>query len=317
MTSKAKRVRLADIAKECGTSINTVSHALRDKPDISEKLKKEIRRTAKRMGYIHNASASLLRGGQSKTLSIIVGDISNPHFAIMIKEIENSAREEGYTAFVINSNENESIEYDAIVASISKNVDGILLCPVQKSDRNVRFLMESGVPFTLFGRYFPSLDTNYVVCDDYHSGTLAAEYILKSNQKIAVVMAEEYISGSKERLAGIRDYCQEHGYRLKDRDVFHIRASGDNAEVLKKLSRSNYDGMICFSDLVALELLSYNDKISIVSFDNIMSKFPMPYRFQSITSSKTKMGQKAFEILMESIHAETGNQHIVLPTKLS
>lgn len=317
MGAKLRRVRLADIAMECGTSVNTVSHALRDKPDISEKVKKEIKAVAKKMGYIQNNSASLLRGGKSKTLSIIVGDISNPHFSIMIKEIEDLALKEGYTTFVINSNEDERIEYDAIVASISKNVDGIILCPVQKSDKNIKFLIKSGIPFTLFGRYFPSLDTNYVVCDDYNGGRLAAEYILKDNRKIAVVMAEEYISSSKERLDGIKKMCNECGYKLKDKDIFHISVLGDNAEILKGISKGGYEGVICFSDLIALELLSYNDKINIVSFDNIMSKFPMPYKFRSITSSKTKMGQKAFEILIESINEETKNQHIVLPTKLS
>lgn len=315
--TKRKRIRLVDIAKVCGVSINTVSHALHDKPDISDALKKKIKKAADDMGYIANSSASLLRLGQSKTISIIVGDISNPHFSIMIKQIEDSARKEGYTAFVINTNENEELEREAIVTSISKNVDGILLCPVQKSKRNIEFLIENRVPFTLFGRYFDDMDTNYVVCDDYHSGKIAADYILSDCRRIAVIMAEPYISSSRERLRGIRAAFVAADRALNEADVYFARASGNNGDILAAVCEKGYDGAVCFSDLLALELLSHKDAIRVVSFDNIMSRFPMPYIFKSITSSKTEMGKKAFEILSDAMNGNTDKQHILLPTALS
>ena len=87
-------VTLSDIAKKTGFSVNTVSHALKDKPDISEKTKKMIRETADALGYIVNSSASFLRSGVSKNIAVILGDISNPHFSIMVKEIEVLLREQ-------------------------------------------------------------------------------------------------------------------------------------------------------------------------------------------------------------------------------
>lgn len=269
------------------------------------------------MGYIVNSSACFLRLGLSKTLSVIVSDISNPHFSIIIKEIEEAARKEGYTSFVINTDENEELEHEAIVTSISKNVDGIIICPVQKSEKNVNFLLKSGVPFTLFGRRFESIDTNYVVCDDFNSGKMAAEYILHKNKSIAVVMAEKCISSSRERLDGIKEVFRSKKQELRTENIYFAHVSGDNSEILKKVCGKNYDGVICFSDLLAPELLSHDDKINIVSFDNITSKFPMPYKFKSITSSKTKMGQEAVKILLAAIKGEAENKHIVLPTKLS
>ncbi|MBE7050650.1 MAG: LacI family DNA-binding transcriptional regulator, partial [Ruminococcaceae bacterium] len=53
-----RRVTLSDIARACGVSVNTVSHALHDKPDISEQTKDRIKKTAEEMGYIQNTSAS-------------------------------------------------------------------------------------------------------------------------------------------------------------------------------------------------------------------------------------------------------------------
>ena len=81
-------VTLKDIAAATGFSANTVSRALADKSDISEETKEVIRKKAEEMGYIANALASFLRSGVSRNISIIVGDISNPHFSVMVKEMQ-------------------------------------------------------------------------------------------------------------------------------------------------------------------------------------------------------------------------------------
>ena len=73
-----KKVTLSDISLRTGYSVNTVSHALNDKSDISEKTKKLIRDVASELGYIGNSSASFLRSGKSKSVALIVSDISNP-----------------------------------------------------------------------------------------------------------------------------------------------------------------------------------------------------------------------------------------------
>lgn len=313
-----KRVTLADIAKHCGVSVNTVSHALKDKPDISEATKALIRETAQELGYIHNASASLLRSGESKSIAIILGDISNPHFSILVKEMEVVARKNGYTCFVINTEENEEIEREAIVASISKNVDGIVICPVQKTEDNIRFLQKSGVPFTLIGRRFEHLKTNYVVCDDFHSGYLAAEYILgRQHKKTAIITTENYVSSARERLCGIRKCYEEKNVQLLPEDIRCVPLVCKDGETqLEKIAREAYDSAICFNDILALELLSYAPEIDIVSFDNIKSKFTMPYRFCSVTSSKTKMSDTAIEILLDAIGGKKDLVQIVLPTKI-
>lgn len=320
---KEKRVTLADIAQEVGVSVNTVSHALNDKNDISEETKRLIKQTADRMGYIRNSSASFMRSGRSKCISVIVGDISNPHFAIIVKEIEMAAKESGYAAFVINTNEDEALEKEAIVTSLSKNVDGIIICPVQKSGDNIKFLIESGIPFTLAGRHFDGIDTNYVVCDDRHGGYLAAEHLInKGHRSIAVFNAPLYISSSMERLDGIRQVFGEKGIELRDEDIYTLPAThGNHGEIIRRAMNSgrNYTGAICFSDLMALTFLAETEgrDIDVISFDDIRSKFIMPVRFASITSSKTKLGQKAFEILMDNIdNPDREKQHIVLRTKI-
>ncbi len=317
---KDKRVTLSDIARELGVSINTVSHALNGKKDISEKTRKRVSEKAMELGYIRNDSASLMRSGKSKCISVIVGDISNPHFSILIKEIEMTAKENGYAVLVLNTNEDEEIEREAIVTSIGKNVDGIIICPVQKSKSNIEFLIHTGTPFTLIGRRFSDIDTNYVICDDRHSGYLAAEKLIKKGHRsIAVFAAPEYISSSAERLEGIREAYEENKLNLNLEDVFELPVTMGNHkdDIISCLSKKDYTAVICFSDLMALEVVCAigDGKSDIVSFDNIRSKFSIPASFESITSSKTKMSNSAFEILLENINNPMAEKkHVVLTT---
>ncbi len=314
-----KRITLSDIAKECGVSVNTVSHALNNKPDISEKTKEQIRAVADRLGYIQNASASFLRSGISKTIAIIVGDISNPHFSFMIKEIESVAAEYGYTAFVLNTDENERLERQAIITAISKNVDGVIICPVQKSRDNIDFLIQSGIPFTLIGRRFSEIPTNYVVCDDMHSGYLAADYLLKKGlTSIAVINGAEHISSARERLDGIRKRFAESN-QSAEYTLFTLDSPGGTHEqIMQMVASGKFEGAICFNDMLALELLCYIDEqMQLVSFDNIQTRLAMPYRFASITASKAQMSQSAVSILMKAIAGERNLQQQILPTRLS
>ena len=317
-----KRITLADIAKKTGYSINTVSHALNNKSDISEETKKIIKETADSMGYIQNSSASFLRSGKSKCISIIVGDIANPHFAILVKEIEMTAKEQGYATFVINTNEDETIEKEAIVTSLSRNVDGIIICPVQKSERNIEFLKKSGVPFTLMGRRTKANDTNYVICDDVHSGYIAAKHLLdKGHREIAIFGGPSYISSAAERLEGIKSAFKNCKVKFDDANLYSLPTTlGDHSEFIDTtLKNKNYTGAICFSDLIALEVMcsDYAGVLEVISFDNIKSKFRIPVNFTSISSSKTKMSNKAFEILLRNIeNPGCTPQHVILSTHI-
>lgn len=325
---KKNGVKLADIAARTGFSVNTVSHALNDKPDISAHTKAYIKQVADEMGYIANASASLLRSGKSKSIAVIVGDVSNPHFAIMIKEIERMLRVSGYTAFIFNTDENEELERNAIKAAKSKSADGIILCPVQKSDKNIKFLDSLEIPYVLIGRHFAGRNTDYVVCDDENGGYLAAKHLLENNHRnILTITAPQYISSARERMAGIRRAFLEYGIEALPEQTYEfplvLRAGAQRLEAVFAAHKS-CTAVICFSDFLAMEaayvLRSLGKEIpgdiSIIGFDNIVSKVLFPLPLTSVTSSKTKMSKCAVESLLNKIEYNIPQEAVVLPTKL-
>jgi len=323
-----KNVTMADIAKRTGYSINTVSHALNDKPDISEKTKKYIIETAKSMGYIRNISASALRSGRTKTVAVIIGDISNPHFSVIIKEIESELRKYNYTAIILNTDEDEELERIAIISAIEKNVDGIIICPVQKSEKNIRFLQKSGVKFTLIGRRFQNISTPYVICDDENGGYLAASYFLsKGHKNILFINGESHVSSACERLAGVKRAFKEENVPLERLSVETVSvAEPANSEKLANIINrySDVTAIICFSDLIGMQVCHYlrqkgvaiPQDVSVMGFDNIASRFTFPVMLSSVTSSKTTMSCHAVKNLLAMINGESCDEQIVLPTTL-
>lgn len=321
-----KKITLADIAAKTGYSINTVSHALHDKPDISQKTKKYIIKVADEIGYIANNSAGALRSGKTKNIAIILGDISNPHFSILIKEIETQLRLKGYNAFIINTEENQEYEKKAIISAISKGIDGIILCPVQKSKKNIEFLDKQNVPYVLIGRYFDN-NSNYVICDDVNSGKIAAMHLFKENRKrILFLNGAMHISSAKERLLGIETAYKEANIPLNLLSVMEVDITNTKNTVDKLLASHNkYDAIICFNDLIALQVchfLNKNNKsvpeeISVIGFDDIASKFYFTPMLSSVTSSKRNMSQLAVGILMDILSGKNNApSNIVLETRL-
>jgi len=322
-----KGITLADIARATGYSVNTVSHALHDKPDISEETKRRIKDKAEEMGYIVNTSASALRSGKTKSIAIIIGDIANPFFSILIKEMEKCLREYHYNSLVLNTDEDESLEREAIISAISKNVDGIILCPVQKTRNNLEFLKKTGIPYLLIGRYFQGDDSGYVVCDDFNSGYVAAKHLLDLNhKKLLFINAPVYISGAYLRLEGAKKAIMDNGDREASLEIAEIDALGNAEQVYPILQKySDRTGIICFSDMIAMQVCHFLKKldktvpqdVSVVGFDNIVSRLLSPLMLTSVSVSKTSMSVKAVDTLMKIIAGDknTLQQHI-LPTRV-
>lgn len=319
-------VTLKDIAIATGYTANTVSRALRDKEDIAPQTRERIKGIAAGMGYVNNMIASSLRLGYTKTIAVILGDISNPHFAIMMKEIEGKAREFGYSSFLINSNENDEIEKIAIQDALNKNVDGIIICPTQQNEDNIRYLLSTGIPFVQIGRHFENVEANYVICNDELGGYQATKYLLDCGHRgILMIDGPGYISSAKERLNGYRRAFSEYGLPVNEELIKEIPlVSHGCAEILDELihNKTRFSAIFAFSDILAWDVwvclirhgLRVPDDISIIGFDNIQSRMSIPFRLSTISSSKALMSITAVECLVRKINGEPDDDPICCGT---
>ena len=313
------RITLADVAKACGVSAYTVSRAMNDKPDISLKTRERILKVADEMGYTVNGSARFLRTGRSKSIGIIIGDIANPSFSISIRLIDAMLRKHGYNCMVFDSEEDEQIEKRSILDAIGKNVDGIIICPAQKSDANIRFMQEQKVPFVLMSRRFEHLNTNYVICNDFQGGRQAAQYLVdKGCKRIAYLTLDTYVSNTRERFAGITQVLRENQIEFDENDCYYVQGGQvSHKDVAMELLSKDYDSVISFCDTITLELMCYAQReLTVISFDNIRSHFFLPCKFASLGVDKEKFVSELVECLLDTIEGKQTPRGVILEAQI-
>src|SRR6185437_3992755 len=119
-------VRLRDIAEQAGVSVNTVSRALTDKPDINPATRARVRALAERLGYTPNMLARSLLRGSTRTIGLVVTDCTDPFYAGLIRAVENTLSRESFGLLLATSNENVDKERQALAMLRERRVDGLL-----------------------------------------------------------------------------------------------------------------------------------------------------------------------------------------------
>lgn len=323
-----KSVTLKDIARETGYSITAVSHALHDRSDISPQAKAVISEAAARLGYIGNQTAASLQSGKTRTIAVIVGDTSNPFFAFMTKILEKELRAHGYFLFFMNTNEEEPIERQCLLLAASQRVDGVIWCPVQQSEDNLRFLESTHIPFVIIGRYFKGHSANYVSSDDYKAGRLVAEHLMqKGHFKTIYIDTQQQNSSSRDRYAGFIDAYRAHGKPYQTETVYFDTEGGYYSQLIRPNGLWRADAVVAYNDLIAWDVLtraSYpingcipRAALSILAFDNLHSFLPLPFSLTSVSASKVSMARRSAEILLNQIdHPCIPLNHLTLDVEL-
>ncbi len=320
----AQRVTLRDIADATGYSVNTISKALRDMPDLSAQTKETIRKTAHAMGYVINDMASALRSGYSGVLALIINDISNPFFGILCKEIEQQAAKYHYTVIVLNTEEQEEREEQAIRTALSKNVDGVLISPCQQRTKGIELLQQWKKPCVLVGRYFPDFLTDAVLFDDENGGYLAGKHLIEQGYRRILMLNTPQTSCSAGRARGFQKAMEEADVASKI--VTLDSPLGGVSKVLRQeAAQFRFDAIFAFSDLLALEAISCLQQmgidpstVGIAGFDDIQSRFALPYPLTSVSAGKAAFGESLIQLLMGRINGTIVEPPIqkVLPTQL-
>jgi LacI family transcriptional regulator len=315
---RAQHVTLRDISRVTGFTVNTVSRALKDKKDISAATRELIQGQARKMGYIANALAVSLRSGRTRTISAIIPDITDPLFAILIRDLESRLKLKDFDLFIQNTDEDDELEKRAILAAIGKKIDGFIICPCQKDTSSIRAIRDSRIPFVLLGRRFGVAQYNYVVADDRKGGFLATKHLIdRGHRDILFLNGPACISSARERLQGYRQALQESGLQFKRSLVLEVAIKGGECSRLltEQLRRkSRLSSIFCFSDLMAWEAISFlhshkiriPEDVAVVGFDDIQSRLFYPYPLTSIGYGKRAIAESAADLLMECIEGFAG-----------
>ena len=317
MGENTVHITLKDIAAAMNLSVNTISCALKGTNNISPETIIKVRKKAEEMGYIYNSIAVSMRTGFTKTIAIILGDIANAYFAIMVNELERLIRSEGYTAIIMVTEEDAEIEYQAIQTAISRNVDGIILFPTSNDEKGINIMRKVNVPFILLGRHLEDRKMDFVVSDDISGGYLATRYLLdKGHRHIFCFAGPDAISSARERTQGYIKAMTEASFKNFNKYIIHcdimINEYMDRLIVNVFKNNKNIEAIFTYNDIIAFRIIRIIRKLKIsmpdiVGYDNIQSKIDFGFDIPSINIHKTRMSEIALKQLFNIIRSPRKN----------
>ena len=330
-----KKTSLNDIALQLGVSKTLVSFVLNGKGKefrISDEICKKVIDLAKELNYQPNRIAQGLRTGKTNTIGLIIADIANQFFGKLGREIEQEAARHGYRVIFCSSDENPEKSKQQIAMLQQSQVDGFIISPPMNSEEQIRSLSKSNIPYVLIDRYFPEIESNYIVIDNFDAAYRATSHLLKLGRKrIANITVNLDLVIMKERTEGYKQALRDAGVEVDENLVKVLPFSHDNKDIDRTIKdlvgkRNNKKAdAILFSTsklgIMGIECISalglkIPDDLAIVSFDD-----PDAYRIcvspvTVINQPLKEIGKIAVQVLLNKIkHPVAKNQMITLKTE--
>ncbi|WP_308992370.1 LacI family DNA-binding transcriptional regulator [Mariniflexile litorale] len=281
---KNKRHSIKDIAAVIGVSVTTVSFVLNGKAEekkISKVVTDKILKYVEKIKYKPNQTAQSLRTGKSKIIVFMVEDISNYFFAKLARIMEDIAYKKGYKVLFCSNENNDEKSIDLINLFKDRQVDGYIIIPSAGIKSKIEELIEEGFPVILFDRYFPELDTNYVVVNNKEASYNATKHLIDNNfQHIGFVTIDVQQTQMIDRLNGYKEAITEAGFnenilKISLQDLTNYGGENSIQEFLEKTPK--LDALYFATNYLALSGLKvlnenfphYINKLGIITFDDL------------------------------------------------
>jgi len=312
-----KKVSLKDIATAVGVSTALVSYVLNNKKEgrINKQVAEKIRATALAMNYRTNQIARSLKTNKTNTIGLILADISNPFSAALARVIEDEADKYNYTVIFGSSDENPEKYKKILDALVNRQADGLILSPPEHAEPQITGLQQQAIPFVLIDRYFPDIETNYVVLDNYKAAYEATQHLVDCGHKrIGMInyasslfhLAERtrgYLAAlTKNKIAFTSDYLQQvNKETLKE----ETEKAVDHLLQHKKTA----DAILFGSNVIAMHAVKFINRqqykipadVALACFDE-SDAFDLFYAPLTCIKQPIKaMGELAVKMLLENI----------------
>ena len=312
---------MIDIARELDISITTISFIINGKAKemrISDKLATKVLDYVKENNYNRNALAQSLRTGKSKIIGLFVEDIADAFFSSVARLIEERAYKKGYKIIYCSTEDNPKKTIELINMFKSRNVDGYIITPPKGIETEVSLLLNQHLPFVLFDRYFPEIQTDYVIIDNLNGAKIAVKHLAEQGFKhVAFVTLDSDQTQMTDRLtgyrlaindAGLKPYILEIKFTSKPERVVQ-RISNfltGNKEIDAILFATNYLAMQGF-EAINKHQLKIPDDIGVIGFDDhaFFKVFNPP--ITAVSQPMKDLSENLIDILFKKMNEEETN----------
>ncbi|WP_281337247.1 LacI family DNA-binding transcriptional regulator [Flavobacterium eburneipallidum] len=328
-----RKTSLKDIANKVGVSATLVSYVLNNKDKenrVSQETADIIRKAAQELHYFPNLNARSLKTNISRTIGLIVADISNPFFSSLARTIEDEAYAHNYTVIFGSSDENQDKFIKVLGFLSTRQVDGFIVASPESSRETVLGIQQSNVPLVLIDRYFDGIDVNTVTVDNFKASFEATSHLLsKGHQKIGAIVYESALLHYQDRCNGYLEAMKQTNIADPTqylKKVNHQSLQSEIQEAVRELIFDEKVSAIYFAtNTIATEGLKQirnfgkkiQSEIDVVAFDeNLIYQF-LDVHIPFISQPIKEMGQEAVRILIEQIeNKDKESQNILLTATL-
>ncbi|MDB2546415.1 LacI family DNA-binding transcriptional regulator [Amylibacter sp.] len=280
-----QRIGIKDLAKHLGLAEGTVSRALNNYPDISERTRLRVIEAANEMGYRANPAARRLATGVAEAVAYVMptrsSSISEPFVSQLLHGLTDALSRRGWDLLVVQSH-SPMEEEEALKRLItSGKVSGVVLSRPQKVDPRIELLIKAGFPFIVHGRSSESKNYAWYDIDSKAAFAAGVDHLMSlGHQRIGFIGAPTYLNFAQQRLDGYKTGLSQNGLSY-DHDLVQIAELSDDggeraASELLRLETPP-TALLCVTDLQAvgalaavraLDLIPGRD-ISVIGFDGL------------------------------------------------
>ncbi|MEO1199137.1 MAG: LacI family DNA-binding transcriptional regulator [Pseudomonadota bacterium] len=322
------RVTLGDIAADVDLSAAAVSMALRGNSRVSAETQKRVTEAAERLGYVYDRGAAKLRTGQSDTIGIIVGDISNAFFGELVAGVDAAIAPAGKISFLLNAREDVDRQSQLLNRLREHGVDGIILCPAPETDEaTIEEIRHWGIPIVQMLRTVADTSGDWVSAD-YKTGVeaLCEHLVRRGHRRIALIGGELEHSATWQRHTGYRAALKRNGIEA---DLIYrcplTRRAGRHAIGELLTSETPPTAAVCYNDVVAFGVIAGlrengiepGKDFAVTGFDNVEEAAESWPPLTTVATHAREIGDAAGQLLLRRINEpDASREQIIVPTRL-
>ena len=320
---KEKRTSLNDIAKALNVSKATVSFVLNDKGDqfnISKEKQRLIKEKAEELSYVPNFFAKSLRQGETKTIGLVLPDISNPFYAEICKTIQEKLYDSGYNTFIVNTNDDVELEKVLMRELIQRSIDGMIIAPGNLINELIPILRSTHIPVVFTDRPGDE-NADFVGVDNVaEAEKLIRSFSIKPKRLVALVPSPSGVSTIQDRIEGTKIACEAANIDFDYLDVSNSQDIIDKqiADEIKK----GTDSFVALNNKCTLPTLSALNKLKvsipsevrIISFDDSESFEYMNPPISALRQPVAEIGAQSVIRMYERLkESKEPGKHFILP----
>ena len=314
--SRSKRAATSwTVARDAGVSQSTVSRALRGDPRVREETRRKITESAVRLGYAPRPDLHQSAAKPTRTIGIVVADLTNPFFPRQLEPIWDEFHLLDYQVVLFVERTDTPAGYEGLKRLLDRSIDGVLLTTATLGSRIPSLIHGKEIPMVQLTRYIDGLDADRVVSDNRGGMLAAARYVLGlGHRRVGLIRGPGNTSTQRDRLIGMTDALAEMELEL---DPKYVKQGGFThqsgyqfaSELLSMPERPTV--IFCANDVVAFGAMDAAKAlgvdvprdVSIVGFDDIPMAAWDAFKLTTVQQPAVEMARSAARMLAERIES--------------